>query len=1283
MGGTDRSGARAEYGSRARVAATRLAGVRAIKRWVAVAFVSIGALLLWSAPALALSQRGHVLSFSFGTGGSGEGQFFEPGGVAVNESTGDVYVADRGNNRVERFSCALSESPPKCKFVALFKVPLPGAIAIDNSASPSAGDVYVVSGEEKKVIYKYDPSTEKVTLHLKGAAPGSGGPEEFAEIKGIAVDSSGHLWIYEEEEGVIDAFTAATANKFFSKVELHVPEKLGCNTKPGFAVGPKGEFFISHEAINGAEECQEEKSAVAELNSQGQTLVKELDTPSTVETERPEGNPVAADISNGDVYVSETTSVAALSPNDALVQRLGLPGGAPHGSGVAVDSQHAAVYVADSHENRIDVYQAEPPGPPQIDSVSSEGITASATEVNAQIDPHGAETHYVVQYGTVACAENESSCTNVPAPPGSIGTSIEGAPENFGDQSVAVKLLHLQPGTTYNYRVLATNTTKASGTVTTASAESSFRTALAALPTPVGLLPDHRAWELVSPINKHGAGLDVIGSPHSALVQASEDGSLITYGANGPIEGEPQGNQSPQATQVFSSRGATEWSSKEINTPSFKAEAGTETHAPEYQFFSSDLSLGLLLPLEPSDPVEEPQLTNEAGGQRTIYRRHNSTCQATPATCFEAVVKTSNVPEKTAFGGKLEILGASPDLSHVVLESKVALTSTAQSGEFGLYEWAAPPAEQLQFVSLLPNGTPATHPVLGDGSVSVRNAISSDGSRVVWTEAEGGEVKVGEVEEANEALYMYDARTKKTVRVNAAQSVPEPNLNTEAGAELVHFQIASSDGSRIFFTDTWPLTTESHLKPVPGATGREKNPSDLYEYNVNTGKLTDLTVGSKERPADVLNAVLGASEDGSYIYFVANGALASGAPSAQGTCAEQREQTEATCNLYVSEPDPVHPGKNTTKFIAAISAEDAPDWAAPGEHESFAHVGLLTSRVSPKGRYLAFMSDRSLTGYDNLDANSGKADEEVYLYDASTGHLACASCKPSGERPVGVLDTPNAGEGAGLLVDRANIWPGRFGSRWLAASIPGWTPLEEAEAEGSRAPHQSRYLSDSGRLFFNSADALVPEVTTPTREEEIEPGQTRKVGVENVYEYEPGGVPAGEPGECKSESGCVALLSKGTSQRESAFLDASVSGNDAFFLTAEKLVKQDEDTTFDVYDARLCTNASPCLESPPTAPPPCASTGSCRPGSPPPSPNAGPSGSATFSGPGNPKQATLPFVETKPETNAQKLAKALKACRQKYKAKTKQAKKKRAACESQAKRKYAPKKSNRHHKGTK
>ena len=64
----------------------------------------------WSTSTLAL--RGHVFSSAFGSEGSGNGELIKPAGVAVNDFTeplvepaaGDVYVVDKGNDRVERFS---------------------------------------------------------------------------------------------------------------------------------------------------------------------------------------------------------------------------------------------------------------------------------------------------------------------------------------------------------------------------------------------------------------------------------------------------------------------------------------------------------------------------------------------------------------------------------------------------------------------------------------------------------------------------------------------------------------------------------------------------------------------------------------------------------------------------------------------------------------------------------------------------------------------------------------------------------------------------------------------------------------------------------------------------------------------------------------------------------------------------------------------------------------------------------------------------------------------------
>src|SRR6185437_11579446 len=159
-------------------------------------------------------------------------------------------------------------------------------------------------------------------------------------------------------------------------------------------------------------------------------------------------------------------------------------------------------------------------------------------------------------------------------------------------------------------------------------------------------------------------------------------------------------------------------------------------------------------------------------------------------------------------------------------------------------------------------------------------------------------------------------------------------------------------------------------------------------------------------------------------------------------------------------------------------------------------------------------------------------------------------------------------EGTGLIVDPFSA---AWTNRWLAASIPAWTALNSLES-----PYQARYLLDNGRLYFNSADSLV-EGDTNRRMETI-PGAsegesvTTEVGVPDVYQYEPQGV-----GSCATAGGCVSMLSSGTSDRESAFLDASASGNDVFFLTSQSLVPTDVDSVFDAYDARVCTEASPCI----------------------------------------------------------------------------------------------------------
>lgn len=66
--------------------------------WITAALlVGMGMAVL---PAFALET--HVFEGSFGSEGEGAGQFKDPAGIAVDDATRDVYVADAGNHRGDR-----------------------------------------------------------------------------------------------------------------------------------------------------------------------------------------------------------------------------------------------------------------------------------------------------------------------------------------------------------------------------------------------------------------------------------------------------------------------------------------------------------------------------------------------------------------------------------------------------------------------------------------------------------------------------------------------------------------------------------------------------------------------------------------------------------------------------------------------------------------------------------------------------------------------------------------------------------------------------------------------------------------------------------------------------------------------------------------------------------------------------------------------------------------------------------------------------------------------------
>ncbi|HEY2141526.1 MAG TPA: hypothetical protein VGG98_05645 [Solirubrobacteraceae bacterium] len=1166
--------------------------------------LALGGLLLCSAPALAV--RGHVFSSSFGSPGSGNGQLSAPSALAVNESSGSVYLLDTGNNRVEYFSATGSYEGQfdgsgsnvlvEAAAAPTGKFSQPTSIAVDNDpGSPSFGDVYVGDAGHA-AIDKFSATGEYIGQITETPAGG------FGEIEGLAVDASGTLWLWQgSEERAINSFTSALANEFIASHPVH----LARGPRPGLAVDSNANLYV---AIGGPQ--------IAKLDSSGRRLKEHFD--SLVEAEdQAQAVGVAVDVPSNDVYISDaagTGSVARFSSSGSLLEEFGATG-LTELSSIAVNSSSNRVYVADASTDKVDVFVLEPESHPAIEREDRSLVSATSATLGAQIKPAGPDTTYYFQYGAASCASSPSACTELPAAP---GRDIGGG---FEPQSVSVHLQGLTPGVVYHYRVIATNALGsaegADQTFTTQQQGAEFR------------LSDGRAWEMVTPADKHGARPIAIGAEWGTDIQAAADGSAITFPATSPFVANPAGNRSPENAQVLSSRESPgSWQSVDLSTPNDPSVTELQVgRISEYKLFAPDLSLGLLEPPGgmPLSPKQSPEETQE----QTLYLRQ-------AGGEYLPLVTKANVAPGTAFGesaATLKFSAASPDLRHVVFQSRVRLTETPtlENGG-GLYEWTA---GRLQLVSVLPGTRGPASATLGNHDDNVRHAVSDDGTRVIWQD----------LNSSSPRLYLRDTSRQETVQIDAAQGAPEPTSFVKT-----IYNTASSDGSRVFFTSPQRLTADS----TAVAEGQNEK-ADLYEFEVTSpkdqplaGRLTDLSADRNAGESADVRGVIGASEDGSAVYFVANGVLGDGAQHAarNGACEHATEVARATCSLYVAHYDQATQSWGEPVFIAALSGADHPSW---GDGPESRQLRTMSSRVSPSGQYLAFMSQRSLTGYENRDINSGLPDEEVFQYNARSRRLVCASCNPTGARPRGIFKTEAYEER--LVSYTKSLWI----DRWLAGSVPAWSPKDL-----NSAVYQSRYLSDAGRLFFNSSDALVPADGN---------------GAEDVYEFEPAGVGSCQPpgyGQSASDvfsaemGGCVALISAGSSGEESAFMDASESGGDVFFLTLSQLSARDRDTSLDLYDAHECVAAVPCAPGVASVPAPCSTGDACRPAATPQPAIFGAPASATFSGAGNIGAAPPRQVGVKSLSRAQKLARALRACRKKPA-------RKRLTCERQARKSYRAK----------
>jgi sugar lactone lactonase YvrE len=278
--------------------------------------ISVLALLTMSAslPASAQAQAPPFL-LQWGSRGSGPGQFDGPAGVAVDAS-GDVYVADLGNGRVQKFTAA-------GVYITQFAG---GRFALDVAVG-LGGNVYVANGS---TIQKFASSGALVAEWNAGTSGA------FA----IAVDAGSYVYAADVNYNRIQKFsddgTLITQWGGFGTGDGQL------NYPSGLAVDASGIVYVVDDNLR-IQKFTSSGSFVANWGTLAQPYVPYR---------------VAVD-GTGNVYVTGSSSLAGVrmfTSANSLIAEWGSQGTGPgefDGAGAVAVDAGGNVYVTDTHNYRV------------------------------------------------------------------------------------------------------------------------------------------------------------------------------------------------------------------------------------------------------------------------------------------------------------------------------------------------------------------------------------------------------------------------------------------------------------------------------------------------------------------------------------------------------------------------------------------------------------------------------------------------------------------------------------------------------------------------------------------------------------------------------------------------------------------------------------------------------------------------------------------------------------------------------------------------------------------
>jgi hypothetical protein len=439
-----------------------------------------------AAPSLAAFGYTPSPNAVFGQEGSGNGQLSEPLGVAVDDTSGDVYVADTANNRVEEFDASGKylgqfggDETPAGSFSR------PRDIAVDNSSSAAKGDVYVTDvGHNVIDIFT---SAGKYVSQLTGAEGAA-----FGELLGVAIGTSGEIWAY---DGASRVYEFSDAGVLLAKFET------GRGTERGLAVDSAGGVYL----LFGCD-------CIGKYHLTGSSSAEQL-------AEWGSGSALAVNLQSNNVFLDERSQIQEYEPFGepfGEVVTTFANEGLAESQGLAVDGADGTVYATQRSADSVAVFKAVLLANATTGPASS--IEKTAATISGTVGREGLPTKYRFQYGE----------TNA------YGSSTPAATVVGEEEELTAKLGGLAPGTTYHYRIVAENANGANDgidrTFTTPSAVDSVQT------------------EAATGLGKNGATLHGSLAPDGSDAHYYfQYGETAEYGSTSPA---PPGQDAGSASKV-------------------------------------------------------------------------------------------------------------------------------------------------------------------------------------------------------------------------------------------------------------------------------------------------------------------------------------------------------------------------------------------------------------------------------------------------------------------------------------------------------------------------------------------------------------------------------------------------------------------------------------------------------------------------------------------------------------------------------------------------------------